>query len=460
MNIRKTSFFILVLILFCTKAIAQDSATWHHDFTTIAPTGQTLYCYINSSNTCVSIMPPIWRVRVYSDGGYSFVFDNDMSYGTYPKPSGYLEIPSTVTHNGITYPVVQVIMHDCEDLTGVMIPNLANISFWPDYDRAMSFKRCTSLNMVYSNLATSWGEWFEGCTNLNTLSFGEDVNYIIGFNNIPNITHVTINARNIITPTNPYLSITPFSQTLNTLIIGDSVTRLPDYMFAGQTNLTSVISHSVIPPTIYEHTFAGVCTAYGVPTNIPLIVPCGSTDIYRNMPYWSEFTNILEDSTCANTITTATNNINYGMVVGGGNYYDGEMATLYAVPKAYHYFVHWQDGNDDNPRTITVSSDSTFTATFAVVDTLGTIHDTIYIHDTVYVGIDGVDAINAKIYTSRGQIVVDGAESNTVWLYDVNGRVIATKQDEYSPLHFDVPASGAYLVKIGNHPARKVVVIR
>jgi hypothetical protein len=55
---------------------------------------------------------------------------------------------------------------------------------------------------------------------------------------------------------------------------------------------------------------------------------------------------------------------------------------------------------------------------------------------------------------------VDGAENNTVWLYDVNGRILATKQDEYSPLHFDVPTIGTYLVKIGNHPARKVVVIR
>ena len=88
------------------------------------------------------------------------------------------------------------------------------------------------------------------------------------------------------------------------------------------------------------------------------------------------------------------------------------------------------------------------------------VHDTIYIHDTIVVGMDDVDAINAKIYTSRGQIVVDGAENNTVWLYDVNGRVLATKQDEYSPLHFDVPATGTYLVKIGDHPARKVVVIR
>ena len=229
---------------------------------------------------------------------------------------------------------------------------------------------------------------------------------------------------------------------------------IPRYMFSGVTSLTSIDVQRSTPPIIHSSTFAEL------PTNIPIHVPCGSVDAYHNAPYWNVFTNIQEDGSCANAITTATNNINYGMVVGGGNYYDGETATLYAVPKAYHYFLHWQDGNDDNPRTITVSSDSTFTATFAVVDTLCTIHDTIYIHDTVYVGIDGVDAINAKIYTSRGQIVVDGAENNMVWLYDVNGRILATKQDEYSPLRFDVPATGTYLVKIGKHSARKVVVIR
>ena len=88
------------------------------------------------------------------------------------------------------------------------------------------------------------------------------------------------------------------------------------------------------------------------------------------------------------------------------------------------------------------------------------IHDTIIIHDTVVVGLGEVDAINVKIYINNGQIVIEGAEGNHVWLYDVNGRLLATKQDDYTPLRFDVPTSGTYLVKIGNHPVRKVVVVR
>ena len=90
-------------------------------------------------------------------------------------------------------------------------------------------------------------------------------------------------------------------------------------------------------------------------------------------------------------------------------------------------------------------------------------YDTIYIHDTVYItqeGIGDIDALNIKLYQQSGQIIVEGAEGNTVWLYDVTGRLLSTKQDEYSPLRFDAPTSGAYLVKIGNHPARKIVVVR
>lgn len=91
------------------------------------------------------------------------------------------------------------------------------------------------------------------------------------------------------------------------------------------------------------------------------------------------------------------------------------------------------------------------------------LHDTIIVHDTVYItseGIGDVDAMTAKVYASNGQIVVEGANGNMVTFYDVHGRVLATKRDEFAPLRFDAPASGTYLIKIGNYPARRVVVIR
>ena len=88
------------------------------------------------------------------------------------------------------------------------------------------------------------------------------------------------------------------------------------------------------------------------------------------------------------------------------------------------------------------------------------IHDTIFIHDTIVVGVGDVETVNAKIYTNNRQIVVEGADGNDVCLYDINGRILATKRDYGVPIRFDAPASGTYMIKIGDYPARKVVVIK
>ena len=106
----------------------------------------------------------------------------------------------------------------------------------------------------------------------------------------------------------------------------------------------------------------------------------------------------------------------------------------------------------------------TETDTLWLFDTIY-LHDTIYIYDTIYIrdsttGIEDVSVINAKIYSSRSRIVVEGAEGNSVMLFDMQGRLLSTKRDEYSVLEFEVPISGAYFVKIGSYKAKKVVVIK
>lgn len=159
-------------------------------------------------------------------------------------------------------------------------------------------------------------------------------------------------------------------------------------------------------------------------------------------------------------------------------------AYIYATPSTGYRFVMWSDSNEFASRYITVRGDTTLTAIFASIESLrDTIYDTVYvhdttvvnhtdtlwlhdtviIHDTVYItqeGIDGVEALTAKVYSSQGQIVVEGANGNTVALFDINGRMIATKQDFGTAVRFDAPASGTYMIKIGDHAARKVVVIR
>ncbi|MBQ4277822.1 MAG: hypothetical protein II750_06945, partial [Bacteroidaceae bacterium] len=111
----------------------------------------------------------------------------------------------------------------------------------------------------------------------------------------------------------------------------------------------------------------------------------------------------------------------------------------------------------------TLIVDNYLTDTLYLWDTLY-LYDTIYIHDTVYindsVGVNDVQTLNYTVYATGLQIVVEGAEQQRVILYDATGRILAVKQGNYGTLRFDAPTSGAYLIKIGNLPAHKVVVVR
>ncbi len=53
-----------------------------------------------------------------------------------------------------------------------------------------------------------------------------------------------------------------------------------------------------------------------------------------------------------------------GTATGGGEYIANREATLTAVPAAGYIFKQWSDGNTENPRVVTVTQDSTFTAQF------------------------------------------------------------------------------------------------
>ena len=63
-------------------------------------------------------------------------------------------------------------------------------------------------------------------------------------------------------------------------------------------------------------------------------------------------------------ITTLSDDDSRGRTAGGSYYTDSTTATITAIPNSGFAFSHWDDGNRDNPRHVTVTSDSTFVAFF------------------------------------------------------------------------------------------------
>ena len=145
------------------------------------------------------------------------------------------------------------------------------------------------------------------------------------------------------------------------------------------------------------------------------------------------------------TITVLSDNAAMGIVEGGGTYPADTTVTLTARPFAGYRFLHWQDFDTTNPRSVTVTADATYTAYFQVDRP---------------VGIDN-EATLHHVTTLPGRIVsIVGADNQSVNIYDIVGRRICGTPKATSQCQFTLPHTGVYLVKVGDHPVQRVVIIR
>ena len=177
-----------------------------------------------------------------------------------------------------------------------------------------------------------------------------------------------------------------------------------------------------------------------------------------------------------NVIDITSQDTALGTVGGCGTVAPHIPATVMAMPKAGVYFVGWSDGSEENPYTLTVDGDTSLTAYFAERDSIVfrdtidvvLIHDTlyrtdtIYIHDTTHVNIAEVQVVDVKVYVSDGNIVVAGGTDAPVWVYDVTGRLLATRRKGVADRELRIPTekTGVYIVKIGDALTRRIVVVR
>ena len=66
-------------------------------------------------------------------------------------------------------------------------------------------------------------------------------------------------------------------------------------------------------------------------------------------------------------ITVNSNNATCGRGLGSDSYLTGKTVLIGAKPEKGYRFVQWNDGNTDNPRTISVSAAATYTAVFEAI---------------------------------------------------------------------------------------------
>lgn len=99
------------------------------------------------------------------------------------------------------------------------------------------------------------------------------------------------------------------------------------------------------------YTFKGWSTSASGSVNVST-----TTKVTGNITYYA----VWQINSYTLTVTAGTG----GTVSGSGTYNYGATATLKATPSAGYHFVKWSDGNTNASRTVTVTGNATYTATF------------------------------------------------------------------------------------------------
>ena len=274
-------------------------------------------------------------------------------------------------------------------------------------------KFCRGLTSVtIGNSVTSiGGSAFSGCSGLTSVTIGNSVTYIgeDAFYGCSGLTSVTI---------------------------GNSLTSIGDRAFYECLNLSSLISLATVPPTIGNEAFPypNICT---------VTVPCGSLAAYTaSTCYWSVYfpQRITESSSFE--LSVSANEEAYGSVEVETQ--SCNVKTLTAIANEGYEFTAWNDGNTENPRTVTVTSDTAFMAIFTAS------------------GSSSLQEVNAKefaLYPNPAKSFVtlefEALDENTLLqILDINGRRVRTLDLKagIETLRIDLGdlPKGVYTIMLGN----------
>ena len=277
----------------------------------------------------------------------------------------------------------------CNSITSFYLPhNIETIGKSP-------FAYCDNLETIYYNCKKANGiQLGNNCPNLTTVVFGDSVT------KIPNLLFSkTVSLKNIVfSNTIDTIGHSAFERTsIENIVISNSVKYIDRWAFYECFHLKNVTlgrsvnyieqaafyySDSIHTTTFKQQTpptFMG--GNYSLYDNNTIYIPCGTINAYRNTWIGNPMNNsTLIDSNITFDMSISSSDTTLGTV----RFVENSCTNIEfeAIPIEGCRFVSWNDGNIDNPRTVELSSDTSFYAIFVIQysiavlsanDTMGTV---------------------------------------------------------------------------------------
>ena len=331
-----------------------------------------------------------------------------------------ITIPNSVTSIGNS------VFYDCTGLTSVTIGNSVTSIGENAFSGCTGLTSVTIGNSVTSIGENAFG-WCSGLTSVtignSVTSIGDEA-----FRGCNSLTSVIWNAENFADFASNNTPFYDLRSQITSFTFGNKVEHIPANLCYGMSNLTSVTIEAEIPPTLGSSAFGATnyypiyvpCstldaykTAWSnyasriqyapLPDKITTHAENGNVDIASlgnyttcdEQPYYYSLTVIpnygyhftqwsdgntdnprtfvlTQDTTFTAefakntyTITAKSSNPQWGTTAGDNSALYLDEVEISATANYGYHFVKWNDNNTENPRTISVTKDATYTATFA-----------------------------------------------------------------------------------------------
>ena len=387
-----------------------------------------------------------WAVNTNGDTlYYTIIGNNEVSVSSTDdldwrrlQLSGTLVIPSTVTHEGTAYTVTTINdFADC-NYSALDIPNTVTVL------GQGCFSQCTTLTSVTlpSSVVEIQQMAFHGCIALTSATIPNSVN-IIGDGafggdtalrsvTLPDSTTMVGNAPfGACKLTQPLYNSTHFmympQDYSGEYTIPDGIQAVCGGVFEFCIGLTGI--H--FPASVET---IGRCAFWGCTGLTSVVLPSHLLAVPENM-FWG--------CTALRSVDITSNTL---MRIGGGAFSGATALTRVTIKTALPPAV--------NSISLLIG-DITFDTLIVPCGTRQAYLDADYWNEIPVIeedcnGIEDVDMDDIRVWSDNGRIHVDGADGAPVNVFNMVGHKVRN----------EALSTGVYMIKIGNHPARKVVVTR